>query len=100
MANERQMMMVGNMVPVMLTDNSLYVWTVQRHGAEMRWLLQSTDDAGTEVLVTKDLLGSTCRIRVVQHGLLLQDVVAECSAAEAWQKACVMMMKAKTQQAV
>lgn len=100
MANERQMMMVGNMVAEHLADGSLGEWTVQRHGAEMRWLLQSTQDAGTEVLVTKDLLGSTCRIRVTQQGLLVQDVVAQCSAPDAWAMAAKMLVTAGTKQAV
>ncbi len=94
MASERMMMVVGNMVAEPLSNGTLAVWQISRHGAEMRWLLLSTTDS-CQVLVTKDLLGKTCRLRLTVADLVVKDIVNACAASEAWRMAEHLLVQAQ-----
>lgn len=87
MGRRQEMFQVGNMVAAVLSNRKMAVWQVDRNHSEMRWQLLPVTDSGCSALVTKDLLGKGCRVRVsvrniVQHDLHIADTDAAWQCAE------------------
>jgi len=86
MGRRQEMFQVGNMVAAVMRNRTMGVWQVDRNHSEMRWTLLPTADSGASALVTKDLLGKGCRVRVSMRDIVQHDVrVPDTDAA--WQTA-------------